>query len=511
MRIYELVQQLVNEGEKRQLIKKEDKIYVRNQLLALLQLDTFSLEQPLTDSQAVNVMDELVIPELVEQLVEYACQHNIIEDFFDSKEIFSAKIMNCFIARPSEINEIFRQKYKESPSAATNYFYSLSKNSNYIQMKRIRKNIKYKVPTEFGELDITVNLSKPEKDPKQIEKEKNSPKQSGYPTCVLCVENEGYAGRLGYAARSNHRMIRIPLKGENWFLQYSPYVYYNEHCILLSENHRNMQISRETFRNLLLFVERFPHYFLGSNADLPIVGGSILSHDHYQGGCYDFPMAKATSDYSFTLNRYSEVECSIVKWPMTVIRLRANQKEEIIDAANYILGKWKNYSDEQVNVLAFTNDTPHNTITPIARIKNGKYEMDLVLRNNRTNEEHPLGIFHPHADVHHIKKENIGLIEVMGLAVLPARLKEELVEVEKYILEQPNKLKEYHLPWAEKLKLQYASQLTEQNVSDIVKDEVGKIFLRVLLDASVFKRDAKGKQALQAFIHHLNNNYYRKK
>lgn len=518
MNIYQTIQKLITEGIKRQLIEKEDEIYVRNQLLSLLLLDDFHLDhvfkgerrkpKSLLENQGqFNLPDDpdLVFPSLLEKIIEYACQQGIIEDVFDVKEIFAAKIMNCLIPRPSTINDNFYKKYKESPEKATDYFYALSKNSNYIQMSRIKKNIKYKVPSEYGHLDITINLSKPEKDPKQIAKERLSSKSISYPKCVLCIENEGYAGRIGYPARSNHRMIRVQLDNEIWYLQYSPYVYYDEHCILLSEQHRNMKITRETFKRLLSFVEKFPHYFLGSNADLPIVGGSILSHDHYQGGRYEFPMAVADIELSFNVKRYPNVQCSILKWPMSVIRLQSSSKEDILELSDYILNKWKEYSDPEVGILAYTGDTPHNTITPIARIRNGQYEMDLVLRNNRTNEEHPLGIFHPHADIHHIKKENIGLIEVMGLAVLPARLKDELKEIEKYLLGKPNQIEDYHKPWAEELKQKYGSNVNGKNVEMIVKNEVGNKFLRGLLDAGVFKKDEKGRMAFQKFINELND------
>lgn len=504
MNIYITVQKLINEGIKRQLIDPMDEIYVRNRIISLLKLDNFSnpVEEESGVKQRENVDEELTIPNLIEEIIQYAIKHKIIEDFLDAKEIFSAKLMDCFLARPSEVNRVFNELYQQSPQKATDFFYKLSKNSNYIQMGRIKKNIQYKVATEYGDLDITINLSKPEKDPKQIAKERLTPKTSSYPKCALCKENEGYAGRIGHAARSNHRMIRLMMNDENWFLQYSPYVYYNEHCIVLSEQHRNMVISRETFARLLEFVEKFPHYFLGSNADLPIVGGSILSHDHYQGGRYEFAMAKAPSDYEFSINNYPHVQCAVVKWPMSVIRLTSKKREELINLADYILTNWKTYNDPESDILAFSGDTPHNTITPIARIHNGQYELDLVLRNNRTNEKHPLGIFHPHADVHHIKKENIGLIEVMGLAVLPARLKDEILEVEKYLLNKPNQIAEYHEPWAMEMKEQY-NDINEYNVSNIVKKEVGKKFLRVLHDAGVFKRDEKGKVAFQKFIEAL--------
>lgn len=492
--IQQTVQQLIEQALAVQLIEKEDEIYVRNQVLSLLQLTEFS--------ESVQTKDMVfTIPDLLEEITAYACTRGIIEDLYDEKEIFSSKIMNCFLDRPSVVNQQFYRKYQENPRAATEYFYHLSKNSNYIQMKQIRKNIEYKVQTEYGDLDITINLSKPEKDPKSIARERSAPK-TAYPKCLLCIENEGYPGRIGHPARSNHRMIRVDLRGEKWYLQYSPYVYYNEHCIVLSEKHIDMRISRRTFERLLAFVEQFPHYFLGSNADLPIVGGSILSHDHYQGGNYSFAMAKADSDWSFTIAKFPEVQCSIVKWPMSVIRLRSQECAQLVETADYILGKWKNYSDPSLEILAETNGTPHNTITPIAR-KNKEFELDLVLRNNRTSEEHPLGIFHPHADVHHIKKENIGLIEVMGLAVLPARLKDELKEVEKFILGQPADVADYHAEWAKQLKTRYQAEADSANIERIVREETGKKFLQVLTDAGVFKRDEAGIAGFKRFIQSL--------
>ncbi|MBT2699590.1 UDP-glucose--hexose-1-phosphate uridylyltransferase [Bacillus sp. ISL-40] len=490
--IYQLIQQLINQAIATQLIEREDEIYARNQILSLLRLTEFKE----VDAAGESNFD---IPDLLDLIVDYACNQGIIEELFDEKEIFSSKIMNCFIARPSAVNQLFYGKYKQDPKAATQYFYELSKNSNYIQMKRIRNNIEYKTTTEYGELDITINLSKPEKDPKSIELER-SVKQMDYPKCLLCVENEGYAGRIGHPARSNHRMIRVNLLENTWYLQYSPYVYYNEHCIVLAEKHTDMVISPTTFLRLLSFVEQFPHYFVGSNADLPIVGGSILSHDHYQGGNYQFAMAKAGDDWAFKMAGYPEVECAVVKWPMSVIRLRSDQISTLVEAGSHILDKWKKYSDEDLGIEARTGVTPHNTITPIARKNGNVFELDLVLRNNRKSDEHPLGIFHPHADVHHIKKENIGLIEVMGLAVLPARLKGELGEVENYILGQSSAVAEYHLDWAEALKARYQAIANEANVDGLVREEVGKKFLRCLEDAGVFKRNEVGAAGFQRFI-----------
>lgn len=491
--IDQLVQQLVEKALEAQLMEHDDKIYARNQVLSLLHL---------TDFKEVEPEKNLSIPDLLDKIVDYACEQGIIGDLFDEKEIFSSKIMNCFMARPSSVNQLFYEKYKQDPQEATHYFYELSKNSNYIQMNRIRKNIEYKVETKYGELDITINLSKPEKDPRSIAAERAAVKNE-YPKCLLCIENEGYAGRIGHPARSNHRMIRMNLLDENWYLQYSPYVYYNEHCIVLSEKHADMKISRMTFMRLLSFVEQFPHYFLGSNADIPIVGGSILSHEHYQGGNYEFAMAKAESDWTFEMTGIPNVECAVVKWPMSVIRLRSGKMEDLVEAADHILVKWKNYSDEAVGITAWTGETPHNTITPIARKKGDLFELDLVLRNNRTSDEHPLGIFHPHSDVHHIKKENIGLIEVMGLAVLPARLKTELNEVENFILGKEATVADHHLNWAVEVRDRYQAVADEANVELLVREEVGNKFLKCLEDAGVFKWNEEGAAGFRRFIESL--------
>ncbi|MED1203377.1 UDP-glucose--hexose-1-phosphate uridylyltransferase [Heyndrickxia acidicola] len=492
MSVNEAIQELINHALSAGLIEKEDQIYARNQILALLELEEFP--------EAIEADLQNEVHELLDFLTSYAAGKGLIEDLFDEKEILSSKIMSCFVARPSVINQAFYQKYQDSPETATRYFYQLSQNSQYIQMHRIRKNIEYKAPTEYGDLDITINLSKPEKDPKAIAREKAAPKKSGYPKCLLCIENEGYEGRIGHPARSSHRMIRVYLQGQNWYLQYSPYIYYNEHCIVLCEQHTDMKISPDTFSRLLSFVKQFPHYFLGSNADLPIVGGSILSHDHYQGGHYEFAMAKAEDDWTFTMKNYPDIHCSVVKWPMSVIRLRSKNPDELTEASADILAEWRGYSDPTAGILAESEGNPHNTITPIARFSNGHFEMDLVLRNNRTSEEHPLGIFHPHADVHHIKKENIGLIEVMGLAVLPARLREELEEVRKFVLDEENDIKAYHQPWAESIKKIYENQLSSETAEGIIRTEVGRKFLRVLEDAGVYKRNEEGKLAFKRFI-----------
>lgn len=495
MNIYQVIQQLIDCALKQGFIEQDDEIYVRNQILYFLDIHDF-----ITVEKSRNPLD---IPELLEHLVDYACKNGVIEDVFDEKEILASNIMNCFIPRPSVVNRCFYEKCQENVQAATDYFYQLSRASNYIQTKRIAKNINYTFPTEYGEVDITINLSKPEKNPKDIMKAKEV-KSTNYPKCLLCIENEGYAGRTGYPARANHRLIRLCLAGEPWYLQYSPYVYYNEHCIVLSEEHRDMKIDYQGFLRLAAFVEQFPHYFVGSNADLPIVGGSILSHDHYQGGRYEFAMARAAEEYSFPLQGFSGVTGAVVKWPMSVIRLKSSKKEDLTAAAAHILDAWKSYDDPSSGIYAYTEGTPHNTITPIARQRHGLLELDLVLRNNRTDEQHPLGIFHPHADVQHIKKENIGLIEVMGLAVLPARLITELQEVENYILGKPHAIEEYHRPWAEELRWKYKEQANEKNIGEITKQEVTAKFMRVLGDAGVFKRNRQGTAAFEKFIQYVN-------
>lgn len=493
MDINERISQLANQAVTAKLIEEGDRIYVRNQILSFLGLEDFD--------ETEETSAKKNIPDLLDDIVEYAAENGIIGDYFDAKEILSSKIMNTMIPLPSIVTKQFYSLYEKNPAASTEYFYELSKKSNYIQMKRIEKNIEYKVDTEYGDLDITINLSKPEKDPKQIALEKAWKNiSSTYPKCLLCIENEGYAGRIGHPARSNHRIIPVFLEGEKWFLQYSPYVYYNEHCILLCEEHRDMKINKDAFARLLGFVEQFPHYFIGSNADLPIVGGSILTHDHYQGGHYEFAMAKAADDIQFTWKQYPDIECSTVRWPMSVIRLRCEDRETLLEAGDHILQAWKSYNDPEVEIIANTNGTPHNTITPIARRKQEKFELDLVLRNNRTSDEHPFGIFHPHADLHHIKKENIGLIEVMGLAVLPARLETELKEVEKYILGETNSIQEMHVPWANELKEKYVEDM---DVHELVKREVGKKFLHCLEDAGVFKRDEAGQAAFLRFVNHF--------
>lgn len=461
-----------------------DQIYIQNKVFGLVG-DVNPVE---------SISDELV--DLTDALVQTAINNGKIEDSQSDKDILADQLMDLVTPLPSELNHTFWDKYEEDPEKATNYFYELSKKNDYIKTRAIAKNIEFAGKTDFGDLEITINLSKPEKDPKAIAAARNQP-QNGYPLCQLCMENEGYKGRLGYPARSNHRIVRMTIGGNTWGFQYSPYAYFGEHSIFLDKVHRPMVIDRQTFTNLLDIVQQFPHYFVGSNADLPIVGGSMLSHEHYQGGRHDFPMMKATIEKSIDLG-VEGVEAGIVKWPMSTIRLTGTNPSQLIGAATQIHNFWKDYSDESVDVRAYTDGQRHHTTTPIAYKRGDKYVLDIVLRDNQTSEQYPDGIFHPHQDVQHIKKENIGLIEVMGRAILPARLKDELHEVENYLLNRHNQIAEIHQPWADALKEKY--EFTDDNVKQIVDQEVGKVFGRVLEDAGVFKWDDQGKQAFDRFI-----------
>lgn len=467
-----------------------DLLLKQNQLLALVGKHALN-----TDLTAATLLPNRL--DLLDSLVNYAVQKKVISDNDSERDILASKIMNLITPLPSEINRKFWELYQESPAAATTYFYKLSQENDYIKTRAIEKNIEFTKTTIYGDLEITINLSKPEKDPKQIALAKTAPASFGYPPCLLCMENEGYEGHLNHPARSNHRIIRLKINQDDWGLQYSPYAYYDEHCIFLSQEHKPMKLEKATFAKLLNIVEQFPHYFVGSNADLPIVGGSILSHDHYQGGQHSFAMANAAIDFPFELKDYPTVAAGLVQWPMSVIRLSSTHQTDLTAAASMILDKWRSYSDESVNIIAHTDGEIHNTVTPIARYTDGKYELDLVLRNNRTSKEYPDGIFHPHSDVQHIKKENIGLIEVMGLAILPPRLKQELAEVERYLLEEPNQLDLSHKQWADELK--YSSTITKETVGTIVEEAVGSVFLRVLEDAGVFKQSAEGKAAFKKF------------
>lgn len=499
--IYLEIEKLLAFAESVKLIESEDVVYSRNKLLAVFGLD---------DCEEINETFEIEKPyDILNRMCDWAAGKGLIENTFDERDLFDTKVMGELTPRPSEVIKKFREDYKVSPETATDNYYTFSQNTNYIRVDRIAKNLHWLADTEYGNIEITVNLSKPEKDPRDIAKAKLAP-QSSYPKCLLCKENEGYQGRMNHPARQNHRIIPVTLTNEPWFLQYSPYVYYNEHCILFSGEHRPMKISRGSFERVLEFVDIFPHYFVGSNADLPIVGGSILSHDHFQGGHHDFPMAVAEAEETFTIKGFEDVAVEKVKWPMSVIRLRGKSKEKLVDLSDKILTAWRGYSDEKCEIFAFTGDTPHNTITPIARKKNGAYEIDLVLRNNRTSEEYPLGIFHPHQELHHIKKENIGLIEVMGLAVLPGRLKEEMKILEELMVEKnavslirENEKVEKHANWCEEILKKYES-ITAENVENIIKVEIGIAFSKVLENAGVYKQDEEGKAGYRRFIEFLN-------
>lgn len=498
--INEAVRNLVQYGLKTGLLKKDDSIYARNQILDVLGISEY--EDP------ENAAGDVSLEETLKEILDFAAESGKLEnDSVVYRDLFDTKIMNCLMPRPSEVAGTFWDLYKEqSPEAATEYFYKLSQDSDYIRRYRVCKDMKWVTKTGYGDLDITVNLSKPEKDPKAIAAAKSA-KQSGYPKCLLCKENVGYAGRVNHPARNNHRIIPLEMNGEEWGFQYSPYVYYKEHCIVFNGNHIPMKIDRSTFVKLFDFVKLFPHYFLGSNADLPIVGGSILSHDHFQGGHYTFAMAKAPVETHFTINGFEEVEAGIVKWPMSVIRTRSRDCERLIDLGEKILNAWRGYTDEAAFVFAETGGEPHNTITPIARKCGDMFELDLVLRNNITTEEHPLGVYHPHQKLHHIKKENIGLIEVMGLAVLPSRLKEELGLLAEYMVEGKDirscEAIAKHAEWAEEFAAEY-EEITSDNIMDILKDQVGLVFAQVLEDAGVYKRDKGGQAAFGRFIDSLN-------
>jgi len=452
------------------------------------------------DMPSVEIED---LEAILKELLEYAGENNLfVNDGVVNRDLFDTKIMSCLVARPSEIQRKFIELYKKSPREATDWYYKFSQDTDYIRRYRICKDVKWKTKTEYGEIDITINLSKPEKDPKAIAAALNAPK-GGYPACLLCKENVGYAGRVNHAARQTHRIIPINLAGKQWGLQYSPYVYYNEHCIVFSYEHTPMKISKETFMSLFDFIKIFPHYTVGSNADLPIVGGSILTHNHFQGGNYEFAMARAPYEETFKISGFEDVTCGIVNWPMSVIRLNGSNSDRIINLADKILKAWREYTDSSAFIFAETDGTPHNTITPIARMRNGNYELDLVLRNNITTSDNPLGVFHPHAELHHIKKENIGLIEVMGLAVLPARLKDELNLLADAIVQgkdiSSDEVLSKHEPWVNEFKSKYAS-INADNIHEVLRTEVGIVFSRVLEDAGVYKRTPEGKSAFRKFI-----------
>ena len=465
-----------------------DRIYLTNRVLALVVDEVLEVE---TDQD--NLID------LKDQLVEEAVRLETIEDSLVAREILGADLMDLVTPCPSQVNRDFWATYAQSPEQAIADFYQLSQKNDYIKLKSIAKNIAYRVPSDYGELEITINLSKPEKDPKEIAAAKLV-KSSNYPQCQLCMENEGYHGRVNHPARSNHRIIRFDISGQEWGFQYSPYAYFNEHCIFLDSQHRPMAISRQSFERLLAIVEQFPGYFAGSNADLPIVGGSILTHDHYQGGRHVFPMEVAPLQKSFTFEGFESVRAGIVQWPMSVIRLTSDSKDDLTNLAEKILLAWRQYSDPSVQVLAESNGTPHHTITPIARKRDGQFELDLVLRDNQTSTEHPDGIYHPHKDVQHIKKENIGLIEVMGLAILPPRLKEEVEQVAAYLVGEDVSVSDYHQAWADELKESHPGLTDKVQALNIVQESVGKIFARVLEDAGVYKQTEEGQAAFMRFV-----------
>ncbi len=495
--IQELIRKLTAYGILTGLVPKEDEIYTINRLLEL-----FGLEELEDAAQPVDVSVE-ELPEILGGMLDYAYEAGLMEENgVVYRDLFDTKIMSVLLPRPSEVIRKFEELYRESPRQATDFYYKFSSDSDYIRRYRIKKDMKWIAPTEYGDLDITINLSKPEKDPKAIAAAKTA-KQSGYPKCLLCRENEGYAGRVNHPARQNHRIIPVTIQGDTWGFQYSPYVYYNEHCIVFNGKHVPMKIEHNTFCKLFDFVKQFPHYFVGSNADLPIVGGSILSHDHFQGGHYEFAMAKAPVERSFTVKGFEDVEAGIVKWPMSVIRLSAADTERIIALADVILEKWRGYTDEAAFIFAETEGEPHNTITPIARKRGEKYELDLVLRNNITTEEHPLGVYHPHANLHHIKKENIGLIEVMGLAVLPARLKGEMERLKEAMLAgrdlRGDEALAKHADWVDEFKGKYDS-IDSSNIDEIVEKEIGLVFMQVLADSGVYKRTPQGQEAFDRFI-----------
>lgn len=487
---------LVEYGVQTGLLPESERTYAANLLLDLMHQDALDQTAYTPDGS------EISLPEVLNNLLDTAAERSIIEDSITYRDLFDAKLMNALLPRPAQIQATFEKLYEESPKAATDYFYKLSQDSNYIRRDRIALDERWSADSPYGEIELSINLSKPEKDPKAIAAAKSAP-QSAYPKCQLCMENEGYAGRVNHPGRTNHRIIPITVNNSRWGFQYSPYVYYNEHCIVFNGEHTPMAINHDTFVKLFDFIDLFPHYFLGSNADLPIVGGSILSHDHFQGGNHEFPMAKAEIEEEVTIPGFEDLKAGIVKWPMAVIRLRGTDRTRVITAADHILDTWRGYSDESVGILANANGEPHNTITPIARKRDGEYELDLVLRCNITSEEHPMGVFHPHAQWHHIKKENIGLIEVMGLAVLPARLKKEMSDLKKAMLNgedlRANPELEKHADWAEEIMKKYDT-INAENIDQIIHDEIGIVFTHVLEDAGVYKTDAEGRKAFRRFI-----------
>lgn len=499
--IEESIQKLIAYGLKTGLISKQDEIYATNKILEVLHLQNYE-----TDSVFVCEEPEINLEKTLNEILDFAYDTGVINDNgIAERDLLDTRLMDCLMPRPSEVIQKFYSLYEKSPEAATDYFYRLSQDSNYIRRYRIEKDKKWVTETPYGQLDITINLSKPEKDPRAIAAARNA-QAGGYPKCLLCMENVGYAGHLNHPARQNHRVIPITIGGTQWGFQYSPYVYYNEHCIIFNGVHTPMKIDRDTFVKFFDFLKQFPHYNVGSNADLPIVGGSILSHDHFQGGKYEFPMARAGYLKKCTLKGYEDVECGILNWPLSVLRIRSTDADRLIELGDHILQSWRGYTDEDAFIYAETEGEMHNTITPIARKVGDTYELDLALRNNITTEEHPLGVYHPHENLHHIKKENIGLIEAMGLAILPARLKEELRILADYLVEgKPVREQEQiakHADWATDFSVKYSS-FTRENIDEILQREVGLVFMQVLEDAGVYKLDENGMKNFLKFVSSL--------
>lgn len=492
MNINTAINALTNYAIKKGLIDELDRTYTINQLLMTLSIDAY---------EDVDDNNEYELEDILKAILDYASENGLCEDSVVYRDLFDTKIMGVLTPRPSQVIKTFKDKYASSPKEATDYYYDLSRATDYIRQYRVKNDVKWITKTEYGDIDITINLSKPEKDPKAIAAALKM-KQSSYPKCLLCKENEGYAGRVNHPARENHRIIPLVLDGNDFFIQYSPYVYYNEHCIVFNSEHIPMKIDKPAFRKLLDFVGQFPHYFIGSNADLPIVGGSILTHEHFQGGNYEFAMAKAPVETSFTFDGFEDIEAGIVKWPMSVIRLSGTDKDRIAELSDKILTAWRGYTDEEAFIFAETDNEPHNTITPIARMRDGKFEMDLVLRNNITTDECPLGLYHPHPEYHHIKKENIGLIEVMGLAVLPARLKDEMSSLGKAMVEGKDiandEVLAKHKEWADMISAKY--DINSENIDDILKTEIGIVFTAILEQCGVYARNDEGKKQFIKFM-----------
>ena len=493
--IHTYIASLVRYGLNTGMIEECDKTYITNTILETLGMYEYVAAEP----------RELPLEEILKGLLDYAVETGICADDITSRDLFDTRLMGILTPPPREVRATFAKLYAQSPVRATDWFYKLSQDTDYIRRYRIAKDMRWKTVTKYGALDITINLSKPEKDPKAIAAAKNAP-QTGYPKCLLCPENEGYSGRINHPARQNHLIVPVTIAGSQWCLQYSPYVYYNEHCIVFNARHIPMVIDKSAFEKLLDFVTVFPHYFVGSNADLPIVGGSILSHEHFQGGHYTFPMEVAAAEQVLTFTGFEDIKAGIVNWPMSVIRLTGSDKSRVADLSDKILRAWRGYTDKDAFIFAETGGVPHNTITPIARRRGDAYEMDLVLRNNITTDEHPLGVYHPHAELHHIKKENIGLIEVTGLAVLPARLKSELAALEEAILcgtdISGDEVLGKHAPWVEELKAKYT--FTRENTAEILREEVGQVFAKVLEHAGVYARTEEGKAAFLRFVDYVN-------